>query len=163
MNRPELYRKTVDILYAAYFNDTLEHGNCAACAVGNMVAAGCGYSVIKDMQGKSAWNTDGPRYSWNNLFTTVNGQQSVHNLYRQDPYVRYEIASTGYPWYELAKIEYAFETADAGTNEEDYMFNGLVAVLEVLKQLHEVEDDTIEISRFKEHHERKVLVERPTS
>lgn len=42
MKRPELYQKTVDILVKAYFDDTLQHGNCYACAVGNIIAGNCG-------------------------------------------------------------------------------------------------------------------------
>ncbi len=41
MKNKSLYDKTVSILVDAYMNDTLQHGNCFACAVGNIVAANC--------------------------------------------------------------------------------------------------------------------------
>ena len=33
------FSNSVDILVKAYFNDTLRHGNCLACAVGNLMQA----------------------------------------------------------------------------------------------------------------------------
>jgi hypothetical protein len=42
MIKEPLYHKTIGILVDAYFDDTLQHGNCSACAVGNLVAAAKG-------------------------------------------------------------------------------------------------------------------------
>lgn len=148
MNRQDLYRKTVDILYQAYFKNTLQHENCAACAVGNIIAANSGKNYKMAIT-NLYW--EGGDYLWNRLFNTTFGIQNVNTMWLFHPETMAQINSTGYPWQELAKIEYAFETADKGQSAEDYMFNGLVAVLKVLQELHEVEDDAVEITRFAEH------------
>jgi len=52
------FNDTVDILVKAYLNDTLEHGVCSACAVGNIcLAAGAPYSYGYKIQpdDNSAW------------------------------------------------------------------------------------------------------------
>jgi len=41
------FENTVDILVKAYINDTLEHNNCYACAVGNIVAHNMGERFVK--------------------------------------------------------------------------------------------------------------------
>lgn len=167
MIREELYHKTVGILYDAYFNDTLRHSDCGACAVGNIVAANNG---IKNPLSDAAWAnafmsvpffrfySDG--CGWPSVFCTITDIETTQKIhpenYTRCDEARKQIDSTGYIWQELAKIEYAFETADKGNNDEDYMFNGLVAVLEVLKEIHQVEDEdllTQNKSRFEKHYE----------
>lgn len=146
----ELYNKTVDILFQAYYNDTLRHGDCYFCAVGNMVAAGCNFNFVSGM-----W--DETIHAWDDVFMTFN--DAMYQRIHENNYVgeaKRQIDSTGYHWKDLSKIEYAFETADKGDSEEDYMFNGLVAVLEVLKQIHEIDDDTDQVERFTAHHKVRV-------
>jgi hypothetical protein len=41
------FEQTVDVLVKAYLNDTLVHGNCCACVVGNLCAHAIGTRVIK--------------------------------------------------------------------------------------------------------------------
>ena len=151
MKRPELYHKTVDILVDAYFADTLEHGNCYACAVGNIIAANCNiqYDPYYMARGKLIWKSG--RSFWDDVFYTSQSTQS----FRIDEYegnAKYQIDSTGYTVYELAKIEYAFETADKGKSEDEWMFNGLMAVVDVLDEIHENTDEEITLkvkSEFK--------------
>jgi hypothetical protein len=139
MNRPELYKKTVDILFDAYFNDTLRHNNCMACAVGNIVAAGMGYEY------------DG--YIWRghidfDYFRAVKmGEVTELGLA--------QVISTGYCVDELDRIESAFEGVYWETSEisgEGLMLNGLVAVLDALKRIHEIEDNEEEVTRFRNHY-----------
>lgn len=159
MNRPELYKKTVDILYDAYFNDTLHHTRCSACAVGNIVVANMGY---KPAPGESHFwiNKEGNliQTEWYHVFVTNwrNGHQRLNpKNYEGD--AKQQIDATGYKWEELAAIEKAFEsTRTYDDDKEICMFNGLVAVLEVLKQIHEVEDNEPEVTRFKNHYVDKV-------
>lgn len=168
MNRPDLYNKTVDILYQAYFNDTLRHGNCHACAVGNIIAANMGFKYrpfecpfsgstivfnIKtyDMHWVVA---KGGRHSkgWPTSFYTSGGYQVRGTA---DEAAKIQIKATGYLIKELAQIEFAFETADKGSSPEDRMFNGLVAVLNVLAQIHDVTDADLLSSnskRFSDHY-----------
>lgn len=136
MNRPQLLAKTRQILFDAYYNDTLEHGNCHACAVGNIVAANMGIEVVPGSSLGLLWKTDSPE--WDMVFMTSRGIQRKTPVEYDSETPRAQIDATGYTWQELAKIEFAFETADHGNSEEDYMYNGLVAVLDVLDQIHDV-------------------------
>lgn len=153
----ELYNKTVEILYQAYFDDTLTHGNCQACAVGNMVAANMGIPVRRFHIGYMGVSWARGCNSWHNVFMTETDTRI--QLVRIENYsgdAKVQIDSTGYAWHELAAIELAFEKADSGNSEEDHMFNGLVAVLEVLKQIHEIDDNTDQVERFTAHHRVRV-------
>ena len=140
MKRPELYKKTVDILFNAYFNDMLRHGFCGACAVGNIIKANVG--IVSD-----------------NWYYVIEEKRSGRSSQIADPEIaRTEINSTGYTINELAKIEAAFEGAPGW--KEDYMFNGLVAVLEVLKEIHEVgeEEAAAAAQPFRNHYAQKQTV-----
>jgi hypothetical protein len=162
MKNPELYKRTVDILYQAYFNDTLVHGNCHACAVGNIVAAnmGWGYTQPKSFcTGNIVWDTpEAQRTYWveerNNGFVTWFA--AVRELSKADGNQKKQIKATGYSIRELSAIEIAFERANCGESREDRMFNGLVAVLDCLKEIHEVEDEvaTESVKPFKSHYEK---------
>lgn len=126
MKNPELYNRTVDILVQAYFNDTLRHGNCSACAVGNIIKANGGFKGFFS--------------NWAEVFMTVEGQQGIcPENYEGD--AKSEIDSTGYAWQDLAKIEKSFESAKGIKDEK--MFNGLMAVIEVLDQIHENTDQEV--------------------
>ena len=167
MNRPELYRKTVDILYQAYFNDTLEHGKCVACAVGNIIRVNIGASISDTpfdtgkFVGDRQFLVDNQLQApvWALVFMTMcNTRVQDVNPGEFRGLAAQQIAATGYPWQELAKIEYAFETANKGSSDEDYMFNGLVSVLEVLKELHKVDDNSEDIYMFQSHRLTRTLV-----
>lgn len=148
MIREQLYKKTVDILFNAYFDDTLKHKYCNACAVGNLIRINMGLP-------RNWWTV------WEDVFCTVTTidntkeQRICPNAYRG--MAKDQIDSTGYTWQELAKIEHAFEMAPYGTTEEDWMFNGLVAVLEVLKEIHQVtdEDAALSLQPFQQHYSTK--------
>lgn len=149
MLKPELYEKTVSILVQAYLNDTLEHGDCCGCAVGNMVAANCGYSFIK-LQNYQEWESNSP--CWDDVFCTARGKQELHmRNYRLSEEARKQIDSTGYSVRQLAKIEFAFETAPYGDSDDEWMFNGLMAVIDILDQIHgntDTEVTTTQKNRF---------------
>lgn len=134
MKNEQLYNKTVDILVQAYFNDTLKHGNCYACAVGNMVAANKSYKYYQGIWVEAfSW--------WDNVFSTDSdcGIQTIEiNNYTGE--AKEQIDSTGYSVRELAKIERSFETAPRGNSDDEWMFNGLMAVIDVLDKIHENTD-----------------------
>lgn len=163
MKREALYHKTVDILFDAYFNDTLEHGNCYACAVGNIVAANMGYKFVPSRRiiagGKSqSWDWEGKPYpskgkGWGSL---IGWSPYTHPPLTAQTWK--QINSTGYSPYELQMIERAFEQFDVkydehcnSRNPEDRMFIGLVAVLDKLKQIHEVDDNEEVKEKFRKH------------
>lgn len=144
MNREKLYNKTTNILFDAYFQNKLLHGVCHACVVGNL----CG--------GKNDWARVFSTRT--NHILTAGGESIPVGTFTQhfDPsayvgYVKDMIDNTGYELAELMAIERAFERAYKGENEEDYMFNGLVAVLDTLKKIHKVEDDEEIKEKFRSH------------
>lgn len=145
MKNEELYHKTVDILVQAYFNDTLAHSDCSACAVGNIVAANTGIVFEKCKYSGSFYWKDNEGPFWGNLFHTDSDtkEQIFDGAYLIDEKVLCEIKSTGYNVYDLMKIEYAFETALKGKSSDEWMFNGLMAVIEVLDQIHENENKEV--------------------
>lgn len=161
MIKPDLYKRTTDILYQAYFNDTLAHQDCGACAVGNICAGNGIPKIIGNSYAENNFYNNG---AWAEAFTTGDNYQATwpdaitpgKEGYKEN--VAKVINATGYAWTELAKIEYTFEAADKGNNDEDWMFNGLVAVLEVLKDIHQVTDQdllTANNNRFKEQYEKR--------
>lgn len=152
-NRPELYVKTVDILYQAYFNDTLEHGNFCGCAVGNLVAANMGKTFEHLKNGspiKVTWAEGGTAAAnhWYALVADDGSLLSNRNIEEGTKQIR----STGYLLPEIIAIEKAFESAhvnvDLGEGTDEQMFNGLVAVLNVLAKLHDVQEDIESFPRF---------------
>lgn len=135
------FENSVDVLVKAYLNDELEHGKCSACAVGNLV---CAAKSIKPMLldptapgHKFECNrfSDGSMVRWDNVFMTAHGRQVIlPDFYTGE--AQKQIDSTGYTWQKLARIEYAFETADCGNSDDEWMFNGLMAVVDVLADIH---------------------------
>ena len=125
------FNHTVNVLVKAFLNDTLEHENCAACAVGNIICAS-GIN-LKDGFEANAWfyticsliRKDSQRAA----FTTPTKQRTGLA----------QMAATGYTIKELNLIELAFESEpeyiESGVNE-DRMFNGLMKVVDVLADIH---------------------------
>jgi len=153
MKNEALYNKTVGILVDAYFNDTLQHGNCHACAVGNLVAANCGYKFVPN---RDEERNHVERIIWHNH---IPEWPDVHSVFLRRVYIpgtnsqrlrpelfkgraKLQIESTGYTFLETAAIEKAFENVPFLGNEEDYMFNGLMAVIDALDKIHENTDAT---------------------
>jgi hypothetical protein len=119
MNRPT-FEETVSVLVKAYLNDTLVHGDDCCCAVGNLIC----HSM--NLNPKSNW---GPH--WYNYFKLEWESKEAQN------YAYEEIKSTGYSVDEILLIESYFENAD-GDDEQSYMFNGLMSVVDVLAEIHGV-------------------------
>lgn len=145
MKNKALYEKTVSILVDAYFNDTLVHGNQCGCAVGNIVAANMGIKLHKIDGGvlvPSYWDED-----------KVSSDKTIKNnglwFDRICPdfmdkvplqLINKQIKSTGYNWEQIEAIERAFENAQYSESEDIYMYNGLMAVIDVLDRIHENTD-----------------------
>jgi hypothetical protein len=138
------FEHTVNVLVNAYLNDELEHRVCTACAVGNIVAAALGTkpALAGTCQATHTKHdnyhfADGTLMSW---WTDGIGQNSPSS----------QQASTGYRIDELNRIEVAFEMAEGRpdfngrltpgfTTDETWMFNGLMAVVDVLADIHGVD------------------------
>lgn len=143
MIKPELYHKTIGILVKAYLNDTLIPGNCAACAVGNLIAASMKITYTNPaVRSCIDWKEHAIR--WDQVFCTRNGYQFINeNKYEGE--AKEQIDSTGYTWHELAKIEAAFESTPRGV--EDIMYFGLMAVINVLGEIHQASESEVKASK----------------
>jgi hypothetical protein len=108
MKNQELFNRSISILVKAYLDGTLEKGSCCACAVGNLVSGNMGRKFDNEL-----W-ADGFSPLWDSVFMTSAGEQTICPRMLDFPEVKAQIDATGYPWEDLAKIEYAFETAPGG-------------------------------------------------
>ncbi len=139
------FSHTMDVLVKAYFNDSLKHGACDACAVGNIIHS-CSPFSQEDRHDLMYHNS-----GWVKVFCTRSTLSKKEQTIFPDQYIgvaKSQIDSTGYTWQELARIEKAFEEADTDIDleanddqREEFMFNGLMAVLEVLADIHQVSFD----------------------
>jgi hypothetical protein len=154
MKNEELYDKSVAILTKSFMNGTLQHGACTACAVGNLIAGNCGFEFIK--QG-NFFHPQGFYYSWGNeralwgaLFQTdaESKTQIINETNSTINGILVQLNSTGYHWRDLAKIEYAFELQNDLSYSDECMFNGLMAVVEVLGEIHEVSKEVTEETKL---------------
>ncbi|QNF33937.1 hypothetical protein HUW51_14840 [Adhaeribacter swui] len=137
MKNKELFDNTVKILVNAYLNNSLVQGNCHACAVGNIIAAKMNIKYTNDFK----WV--GRQVAWPLVFVTVSFEiAQVRRPWNFTGQAKEQITATGYSWQELAQIEYAFERAPWAKTPEERMFNGLMAVIEVLGQIHEMDENT---------------------
>lgn len=154
MIKQGLYNRTVDILVKAYFDDTLSHGFCTSCAVGNLVAANMGYSFSEKSE-DAVLIGDCPHfqhsYNWITPIGVIGCMQpnwwfSVRRATEKeinDTEAIEQINATGYTALELMKIENAFENAAPGQSSDEWMFNGLMAVIEILDQIHHNTDEQV--------------------
>lgn len=135
------FENTVSILVKAYLNDTLRHENCAACAVGNLIAHSLGAEV-----GIVTWvlGEEEIEPAWQNVFCTnpMFPQRISPERYLAE--AKYQIDATGYSWQDLAKIEASFESI---TKREDRMFLGLMAVVDILAEIHQVDLSTAQAAK----------------
>lgn len=139
MKNQELFNRSISILVKAYLDGTLVKNHCAACAVGNLVAGGMGFKVTAGPQTRprrAYWDGGKELPTWDNVFMTSAGEQTICPRMLGIPEVKAQIDATGYPWEDLARIEYAFETAPGG------MFGGLMAAVEILCEIHETSETT---------------------
>lgn len=118
------FNHTVNVLVQAYLNNTLLHLDCEACAVGNIIRAS-GYR-FKDAEHSTNW------------LSLIHkecrmGTLPINNQLDAEEQVRV----TGYSVAELHLIEKAFESSCFAI--EDSMFNGLMAVVDVLADIHGVD------------------------
>ena len=141
MNRPELYQKTVDLLLDAYNNNDLEHGDCSACAVGNICKGNTGWTFY--------------------FYTPKNGKQTKAAAIFADDFRDKEdfekiFPTIGYTLEELAKIENVFEKSIkkdrvrlTGCDKKLGQMIGLKAVFKLLKKIHSAEPQIEEVSKIR--------------
>ena len=127
-------RNSIEVLQMAYLHGTLTAGDCVACAVGNLVAAS---------------SYEGHSFDWRFVFCTQNNAQLFFGPKDKDfgkyyPIGLQAIEATGYSVAELARIEYAFETAIRREDalrmpRHESQWISLQAVLKVLFDIEGIE------------------------
>lgn len=146
------FEKAYNALLKAFMDDTLAKGTCTACAVGNIVADAMGTKVVR--VSPSYFNCNRKNNFWGDLFVTdafFHKQMIYNEKSSRAKYIKARLKKlTGYSWKELAKIEYVFETNTKVlkglyplTDEKEIMedqFNGLMAVMDVLIELDNIEE-----------------------
>ncbi len=110
MERKETFLHAFNALTRAYLNETLTHGSCRRCAVGNIVQ-----------------QHNSPVHDWYSLLCMYRGKPQ-HLLNNS--------SICGYEMSEISKIEAAFEKEAWGDPDG---YKGLLAVLGVLFDIHKVE------------------------
>lgn len=143
MKNKELFDKTVSILVNAYQNDTLNPGDYCGCAVGNLIAASCGYKTIRQIEDVKWIDKDGnlvPGYLWYSALIT-RGAPITKN-------VRDQISLTGYSIREIIEIEKAFERVERFIGRDNRMFAGLMAVVDTLMLIHEATPQEAESAKL---------------
>lgn len=128
MKKPT-FDNTVNILVKAYFNDTLEHLNCSACAVGNIIADACNFKYVRRKHLCVQWKwKDGQIPKWYDKDNSTDKAVVIDCD---------QTKATGYSTKELQRIEHAFE--GVAYYGPDAMFNGLMAVIDVLADIHGID------------------------
>lgn len=151
MKKPELYNKSANLLIDAWMSGKLEHGDCTACAVGN-ICGGNGAWAVK-FSTNASMRSQTPGLFVPSEIDRVIGHGLplyVSDLHEEEKmtafaYADKVISDTSYTEKELAKIEWAFEMSIASDYEKLYktpegQYIGLCAVLDVLHEIHEVEE-----------------------
>jgi len=152
MNRPELFERTVQVLVDAYENKHLHSMSCAACTVGNLIAAANQFTICN---GVSWIDSNGEKVKSTNdwLSSIIDFRGGIAYSYDKSR-ANELISSTGYSVAELSRIEKAFETTmsdrrtlyfgvdpairkKAIVKDQRY---GLEAVYNVLLKIHEADD-----------------------
>lgn len=148
------FEHSVDVLVKAYFDGTLVHGDFCACAVGNLIASAHGASVIPQRETIFKWSNGYPK--WHLVFYSGLTEQKFnkHNYHGE---IRDEIEATGYTLRNLMRIEAAFESTKTYPVPKCEVFNGLMAVVDVLADIHGVDLSVKQnaVTRFEEIHATK--------
>lgn len=156
------FEKAYNALVKAFFEGTLAKGDCAACAVGNIVADALESPVVL-LVGLSMAACEKDNSFWKTLFMTDHGRQELRWTRTGDEERRAHLlySLTGYTEREMAAIEFAFETSTT-IRLSDYLckgeqailedqYRGLCAVVDVMLKLDGIEHDPKYAAKFREH------------
>jgi len=116
-----LFEKSVNILINAFVNDNLINGSCTSCAIGNLLQ---GYNQIDENKVEDNWFS------------------IVHNLLINDikrySLAKRQLAKLPYNFDEIEKIEKAFESNKIKGDYSSIAYQGLLNVIGVLEEIHEI-------------------------
>jgi hypothetical protein len=118
------FNHTVNVLVQAYFNETLRHCDCSACAVGNIIVAN-GHALPYNTITATQW-----------LKYILSNVRGIRDTPDDETEAIAQISVTGYSPSELSRIEAAFENCPVAITADQHMFNGLMAVVDVLADIH---------------------------
>ncbi len=135
MKNKEQFNNSIKVLVKAYFEGTLGHGKCCACAVGNLIASALGYKF----NDRFLWTDDKEHVLSTGWYNMVLDNTETETGLKQ-------INSTGYSIAEIILIEKAFE-ADVITEEDEDGYKGLCAVFDVLVKIHQGSDKELELAK----------------
>jgi len=133
MKNQELFDKTITVLVKAYQKNTLRHQLCWACAVGNIVAAANGSPLNNVMDS----------FDWEDYYHTLHAATQNIASFKATEAGFKQIEKTGYTPIQLLAIEKAFEREK---NDIDG-FNGLMAVVDCLMEIHEATTEQAESAK----------------
>jgi len=154
----ERVQRAIDIFLDSLNDGTLVAGSCAACAVGNLVAANCGVKLYSrlDSDGDKTVTTEyntvflpelgkpARLRSWVNLFCTGDSQ-TRGNIQDFSSDLQEEMLAivnrTGFTIDELAEIEYTFETVA----RHQGVIHALEAVVKVMMNFDDNVEDVKEV------------------
>lgn len=156
MNRIDLFKRTVDVLYKAYQHNHLQHITSCGCAVGNLVCNALEPHRFKEVQ--LSGNEQDREVFFAQQFMSVHSAWWAQILYERtglppdfvdaNTLARGydEIKATGYTRSELSSIEWAFENAGRmndrmGLEEKRSMDpDGLIGLLSVINMLGDIHE-----------------------
>lgn len=135
------FQNTLSILVTAYLNNTLVQGHPCGCGCGNIIAGVNNFKVISNGDNETArWEgAYGSGFDWYEVIApgkTFKGNRELGLI---------QIHSTGYTIEDFRKIESAFEDVNKLDNgqyappTEESIFNGLMAVVDVLAEIHGID------------------------
>jgi len=126
MNRPELYQESTDVLINSLLNGKLNYMDCHECAVGNICK-------------KASLEIGMENNRWARVF--CDGQLDDMTFWTADDTNEglALIRASGYAVEELRRVEIAFRDGRHEGSGESRNYFGLCAVLDVLKEIHEVD------------------------
>lgn len=149
MKHQELFDRTISILVKAYLNNTLEHTNCYACAVQNIVAGNMGLEITPKTYSHPLSNCGSITLIIKNLTyeeTLVVGLGYISEREAKlSQSQKKQMLSTGYSYEHLSNIEESFESINKYqcASEDEYMYKGLMSVVDTLMQIHEADQSEI--------------------
>src|SRR5690606_7196679 len=148
------FNYTVGVLINAYLSGKLERGYCGLCAVGNILNGRTEWSVLflTDSYGKQRRGQELHDY-----LTNVQRFVTPEEIEPKSTCALIDIRRSGYTVDELAEVEFSFETAPKGISLDDIIINGLVAAIDALAKIHNVELG--EVEQVKQSIKQKELTE----
>lgn len=138
MTEQEKFDRAVNVLVQAFLNDTLEHGSCTRCAVGNLVGA-LAYPGAHEGMGRARGieyvlpNGEIKRAGWFSIMRNGNASWMLENEKQDGEEQR---AALGYTWQQIEAIEKAFEEIKYNQHA---MYDGMMAVVTELALIHGVD------------------------